>query len=240
MSEAYLIAAARGSVLSLSGKPHAEQVQPILTELFEKSGAPARRLQEVHWHGGDQDFWLSSSLGPSAGFSPDLARFQWPAVALLAHLELQNCARAIEAGERDLVLLAQEAGDQVVVLLLASPAAVGTHNLSPMARLDLRFALSSAPAGLLKSARTALDKADKEQEPAEIQWIASARRLEPAALKAAFPSAQVLAPGADTPVADLFLLHALVSRLVEEKAGWGLLLSEGPQKSGLVTRVERI
>jgi hypothetical protein len=240
MSEAYLIAAAQAGISSISGKPHIEQIQPALQDLFDHAGAPARRVQEVHWHGGDQEFWLSS-LGPSFGFSPGLARFQWPPFALLVHSQLQNSARAIEAGERDLVLLAQEAGDQAILLLLASPAAVGTYNLSPYARLDQKFTLSSAPDGLLQNARAGLEKADQgRDDPVEIQYLASARRLEQAEFRAAFPSALWLGPDGQTPAADLFLLQALASRLVQEKARWGLLLSEGPLKSGLATRVERV
>src|SRR6266540_3671560 len=64
MSEAYLIAAAQGKILPISGISHAEQVSPILRDLFEKSGAPVLGVKEIHWDGGDEEFWLSA-LGRS-------------------------------------------------------------------------------------------------------------------------------------------------------------------------------
>jgi hypothetical protein len=165
------------------------------------------------------------------------------------------------------VILAQETGEQAVVLLLASPSAVGLYNLSPRACLGHKFAISSAPDGLLRAAGSALKKANQaladkeaaqnvlnpptnekdpsskkaaEQETGEVQWIAAARRPDTASLKTAFPQARWLGPDQEVPPGDLFLLCALVSRLEAEKARQGLLLSEGPQKSGLVTLVERI
>jgi len=247
MSEAYLIAATQGNVSSFSSLSHAGQVEPILQTLFEKSGVPPRRIREIHWHGGDEEFWLSS-LGQTLGFAPDLARFQWPTVPLLAHSALQNIARSIEDGEADLVLLAQETAGQAVVLLLASPGAVGVYNLSPKARIGQKLALSSAPNGLLKAACVALNKVDREsaEQDAEppgavnMQWLASAKRLDAPSAEEIFPGARWVKPGEETPPGDLFLLRALVTRLEEEKAQRGLLLSEGPQKSGLVTLVERI
>ncbi len=260
MSEAYLIAATHGNVSSLSSHSHAGQVRPILQELFKKSGAPARRVQALHWHGGDQEFWLSS-LDSSPrfgelqetmlGFLPEMARYQWPAVPLLVHYALQSTARAIEDEDADLVLLAQETGDQAVALLLASPAVVGIYNLSPRARISRKLALSSAPDGLLKAACIALNKPVRETpvpdadqpNPADVQWLAAAKRLAPAQSPSQdeyFPGARWLLPGKELPPGDLFLLCALVDRLEGEKAQRGLLLSEGPQKSGLVTVVERI
>jgi hypothetical protein len=264
MSEAYLIAVSQGKISPLSDISHLEQVRPILQSLFEKGGAPVRRIQEIHWHGGDEEFWFNS-LGRSMGFAPDLAGFLWPPTALLGHVQLQNMARAIEAGERDLVILAQETGEQAVALLLASPSAVGLYNLSPRACLSHKLAVSSAPDGLLKAAFSALKKADEslagqgleedtaseETSPAspgnrmepkdgKVQWIAAALRPDPAALKAAFPGARWLGADHTVPPGDLFLLSALIGRLEVEKAHRGLLLSEGSQRSGLVTLVERV
>jgi len=252
MSEAYLIAAVQGNISSLSGHPHVEQVRPILQRLFEKSGVPARRVQELHWHGGDQEFWLNS-LGTAFGFTQELARFQWPGTVLLAHWMLQSAARSIEAGDRDLVILAQETGDQVVALLLASPDAVGIYNLSPRARLGQKLTLSSAPGGLLAAASAVLEKADGspadrsladqeavDQGSTEIQWVAAARQPEADSINASFRAARWLGSDKEVPPGDLFLLCALVGQLEEDKAQRGLLLSEGPQKSGLVTLVERV
>ncbi len=251
MSEAYLIAANQGSLNPFSSQPHAEQIRPVLQELFEKSGCAPRRVRQLHWHGGDQEFWLAS-LGQTFGFAPDLARYQWPSLPLLAHSSLQGIARTIEAGDTDLVLLAQETGDQLVVLLLASPSAVGLYNLSPRACLRHKLAVSGAPGGLLQAARAALQKASQkpaEEDPAgegeskretiTVQWLAAARRMG-AAQDAAFPGARWVTPSAEIPPGDLFLLHALVKRLEEEKEQYGLLISEGPYRSGQATLLERI
>jgi hypothetical protein len=258
MREAFLVAAAQGYLKPISGQSHVEQVEPILRELLEKSGAPGRWIEEIHWHGGDQEFWLSAlgpSQGASLGFVPEIARFQWPAVALLAHASLHSLARAIEAGDANLVLLAQEAGDQVAALLLASPAAVGNHHLAPRARLDRKMAISSLPDGLLNAARAGLGREEPGQDrekPAEnsppqsdIQWLAMAGRndlpaFQPQALREVFPAALRLDLPAGTPSADLFLLKALVERLEDRQAQHGLLVSQGPQRSGLATFVERI
>jgi hypothetical protein len=174
MSEAYLIAISFGKLSPLSDISHVEQVRPILQSLFQKSGVPARRVQEIHWHGGDDEFWFNG-LGRLAGLPPEVAGFHWPATALLAHTQLQNMARTIEAGGRDLVILAQETSGQVVTMLLASPSAVGIYNLSPRACLGHKLAVSSAPDGLLKTAFLALKKADEvaarvraEQDAAEL------------------------------------------------------------------------
>src|SRR5512146_1922514 len=102
MSEAYLIAAAQRSLPPISGQSHFDQVEPVLSDLLEAGRAPARRIHEIHWHGGDQEFWLSAfgrSQGTSLGFTAEMARFQWPSVALMAHACLQGIARAIETGD---------------------------------------------------------------------------------------------------------------------------------------------
>jgi hypothetical protein len=151
----------------------------------------------------------------------------------------------METGEADLVLLAQETGDQAVVLLLASPAVVGEYNLSAQVRIQRKLALSSIPDGLLTSAWAALSKPGQEESEqpnvAGVQWLAAAKRLwQPSPAGDSFPGAKWIQPDKELPPGDLFLLSALADRLEAEKAQRGLLLSEGPQKSGLVTLVERI
>ena len=69
MSEAYLIAFSQGRISPLSGVSHVEQVRPIVQSLISQSGVPARRVQEIHWHGGDKEFWFNS-LRPAVGFAP--------------------------------------------------------------------------------------------------------------------------------------------------------------------------
>jgi hypothetical protein len=261
MLEAYLIAAIRGTISSLPGDPRAGQAWRILRELLGKTGVPARRVQALHWHGGDEGSWISSlchsprdgeSQKPAPGFPPKAALFQWPAAPLLAHASLQSVARAIEAGDTDLVILAQECGGQVVACLLASPALVGIYNLSPQAVIRRKLASSSADGGLIKAAATALPHAGRdgdEPEPAgpcaaEVEWLAASSRPEPSSQAISsedgFPAARWLDLDPEDPTGDLFLLLALLNRLGKEKARWGLLLSEGRQRSGLATCLERI
>jgi len=233
--EAYLIAAARGPLQSLSARPHIEQVQPILDELLKTSGAPARRVQEIHWHGGGDEYWLSG-LGETYGFANEMARFFWPVTPLLAHTLLHLTARVLISGERELVILAQETGEQAAALLLASPAAVGRYNLVPRARVGAKLALSSTPNGLLAAARAALESAG--QEMGDVRMLAAARRINTTGDP--FPGAQWISPGPELPSGDFFLLAELVKRLEQEKQQCGLLISTGPQKSGLVTLLERV
>jgi hypothetical protein len=251
-SEAYLIAAAQGAVQAFSGRGHAQQVRPTLEALLGGAGVPPRSVQEIHWHGGDDEYWLGS-LDESFGFAPDVARFQWPVTPLLVHYVVQSSARAMEAKDRELVIVAQETGGQVCALLLASPVVVGRHNLSPQARVARKFSLSSRPGGLIPAAMAALEKADRleaEQatedevaaselpQPGVVQWCATARKGLPG--MESFRGAQWLLPGGDLPSGDLFLLAALSARLAESKAPRGMLLSEGSQKAGLATVLERV
>lgn len=226
----YLAGAARGPVQSLSGQPRVAQVEPVLKKLLDGAGVKTDAIQEIHWLGGDDEFWLSG-LGRAAGFAPGLARFQWPAVPLLAHTILQSAARVVEAGEKDLVILAQEAGGEAELLLLASQEAVQNGHLVPIARIGFKRAVSAVPDGLLPAAQSALAAAGQP----DIQWLAAARQI---AAGSAFSAAQWLYPGADLPSGDLFLFSALAARLAQENARYGLLVSEGPQKSGLVTLLE--
>ncbi|HEX9018505.1 MAG TPA: hypothetical protein VF806_04935 [Anaerolineaceae bacterium] len=233
--EAYLVATAQGDIEPFTSRPHIEQARPVLQALLALSGAPAKRIQEIHWHGGDEEFWLSG-LGQSDDFSPSLARFHWPVTALLPHVILQSAGRALESGDRDLVILAQETAGTLITLLLASPAAVGRHNLTPRARLSTKLTFSSTPDGPLPAALTALEKSG--QAASEIAWLGASRRFNGA--QQAFPAARWVGLGPQTPAGDLFVFAALVDCLVTEKSAAGLLVSEGPQKSGLATLVERV
>lgn len=233
--EAYLIAAAQGPVQTLSAAPRSEQVRPILESLLQISGVPARRVQEIHWHGGEDEYWLNR-LGEAHGFGTDLARFFWPVTPLLPHTILQLTARAVESGDRDLVLLAQESSGRAVALLLASPAAVGRHNLIPRARIGAKLSLSGSVDDLPSAAKKSLEQVGQELDG--LAFLAAARPAR--ALANLFPGAQWILPGADLPSGDLFLLAALLQRLEGEQRKCGLLLSSGPQKSGLATLLERL
>jgi len=231
MTEAYLIAGVTGLIEPISSKPRTEQVRKTLDELLQKTGVPSGRIQELHWLGGDDEFWLSSVEGEN----DQMVRFQWPAGPLLAHYMLQSCVRTIESGETDLILLAQEVGGQAVLLMLASPSAVGRHNLSPRVRIGPLFSLNAGKGGLA-AARAALER--KGLDPGAVQWLAASRALETPSANSAFPAAQRLQPAGDVLAADLFLFNAIADRL--EKGKLALLLSLGPQRSGLGTLVERI
>ena len=234
-AQAYLIAAARGAIQSLSGKPLAEQARPILEQLFQ-NGIPARRIQEIHWHGREDEYWLNN-LGETQGFSPDIARFFWASAPLIAHSMLHLAARAIEAGERELVILAQESGDQVSALLIGSPAAVEESSAAPRLRIANKLVLSSRPNGLSSAIAAVLTKAG--QDPAGVHLIASARQPAQAAGEKAFANARWLTPGGEIHAGDYFLLPALADALEAGQGQRGLLVSEGPQKSSLVTVFER-
>ena len=84
MSQAFLIAASQGENNALSGAPIADQARPILLDLFKQAGLQPQRLQEIHWCGGDPDYWLTSLIH-QVGFSAEIARFQWPVARLISH-----------------------------------------------------------------------------------------------------------------------------------------------------------
>jgi hypothetical protein len=234
-TSAYLLAVAQGVTDSFSGRPHPEQVRPILENLWNEAGLSAGQVQEIQWLGGDEEYWLGA-LDESFGFSADTARFHWPVTPLLPHVMLQASARTIEAGQRELVLLAQETGGQAVILLLASPAIARSQGTAPRARIGLKLALSSKPDGLLKAAREAWEKSGRE--PGDVRWLTSARRpANPSATP--FSAARWLDVDRKLPTGDLFMLAALAKRLAEGDSGAGLLYSDGQAKSGLVTFLER-
>lgn len=230
----YLVAFAQGAAETLSGRPHIEKVLPVLEELLKKCGPGAGQVQEIHWHGGDDDYWLGG-LGEAQGFAQDVARFHWPVTPLLPHAMLHLVSRSIDAGQRDLVLLAQETGGQVIALLLASVAAAGRLNAAPPARIGLKLAVSSAQGGLLQASGTAWEQSGRD--PRSVRWITSARRGARTG-EHPFPSARWLDAEPDTPAGDLFMLAALAVRLGEDAEGAGLLFTGGPTKSGFVTFLE--
>lgn len=242
MSQAFLIAANQGENSALSGVPLADQVRPMLLDLFNRAGLQPQRLQEIHWCGGDPDYWLTSLI-EQVGFSVDIARFQWPVAPLISHFVMQNAARSIETGARDLILLSQVSGDRVAALLLASPAAVGRYNLAPRARIAACFSIgldskqrAGSPEAFLESGRSVIEK--NGEDLAEVHLLAAERPPSNKAVGEVFPSASWLNPSVRG--GDYALLDALVSRLEEEKQHFGLLLSTGPQNTGLATLVERV
>lgn len=230
--EAYIVAAELGAVQPLSAAPRSEQVRPILDGLLKTSGVSARDVQEFHWHGGEDEYWLNR-LGEAQGFSPDMVRFFWPVTPLLPHSIFHLSARAIEAGDRDLIFLGQEHSGNAVALLMASSSAVERYNLSPRVRVGAKLTLNSGADGLLASARKALGHAGQMDRP---PLLAASRLI--SAADGTFPGAQWLLPGPNLPGGDLFLLAGLVIHLDDDQQSRGLLLSSGPQKSGLVTMLE--
>jgi|GEM_PF-1263135 len=242
MSQAFLIAASQGENNALSGAPIADQARPILLDLFKQAGLQPQRLQEIHWCGGDPDYWLTSLIH-QVGFSAEIARFQWPVAPLISHFVLQNAARSIETGARDLILLSQVSGERVTALLLASPAAVGRYNLAPRARIAACFSIgldskqrAGSPEAFLETARSVIEKSGEDL--ADVHLLAAERLPANKAVNKGFPSASWL--NSSVRGGDYALLHALVSRLEEEKQRFGLLLSTGPQSTGLATLVERV
>jgi hypothetical protein len=252
MSEAYLIAAANGQINT--GYPRAELVKSVIQSLLQKSNVPARRVQEAHWHESSANL-LEPGLGSrlqELDFSPDLVTLQWPSTPLLVHYTLQAAVRAVTAGERDLIIISQfgQVGhltqDLAVSLLLASPKAVGRHNVVPRARFSACLTLNMRAENFYENVRAGLEKKRahdveeaEEQPEVKVDWLAAARKLDGSPEKV-FPGAQWLPTEDAASSGELFLLHALVEKLSETSAAGGLLVSSGPQSAGLVTLVEPV
>ena len=237
MSAALLIAAAQGPVSTMTGMPYDEQIQPLLESLLTRTALPARAVQELHWFSASEEYWFTA-LAQRVNLAPDLPHFHWPAVPLLSHAILQSISRAIEVGERDLVLLGQQSGELALVLLLASQSAMDQHHLVGRATIDGRADLNRRPDGFVKAAARRLSAAGRS--PADIRMIASPVPLTAAEVKAALPSAKGLLSGSGPQTGDLFLFDRLVSALEDSHQSHGLLISTGPHGSGLATWVERI
>lgn len=258
--EAYLIDTAAGQIKA--GWPRAELVRDVLLNLFGKTGAPARRLQEIHWLESSANLLEPGLLAQTRdiGLLDTLAVFQWPSAPLLAHFVLQAAVRSIAAGERDLVLVAQfgQTGqlsqDHLIMLLLASPQAVGRHNLAPQVRFARMRSLNGRAAGFAETLRelSAPDPVEEDQQentenespksstPLPIRWLGAARPVAGLVVNDIFPGADWVGPDPETPAGDLFVLGRLLERLAEQKDRCGVWLTEGPQTVRLATLIERI
>jgi hypothetical protein len=301
MSEAFIASAAYLPVEP--GQPRADVASAVLQSLLRSAGLLAKRIPEIHWQvppraaaaagaqrGQEYDI---DALGPwliqvaqRLSFAPELAAFLWPAAPLLDHYILQSAARSLQTRQRDLIIVGQFSGpliagdglEQAGALLLASPAAIGRHNLGPRARIAAALSISAGQGGLLSAASTALkhlsdreraarqplpanknsqqhilplpdqfesDQPGEEIEPErfdlpsldEISWLASAAPN--GDLSTCFPQARWLK---DRPPAAgaVLILNGLLSTLEHHPDQWGLLVSSGPQETGLATLIERI
>jgi hypothetical protein len=281
MSEAFIISSFQTVIEP--GQPRSEAAAAVLQGLLLEAGLPARRIQEIHWQvpprgsapaGTEraQEYdvdplgpWLIQ-LAQRLGFSPGLSAFLWPAAPLLDHYILQSNARAMQLNARDVVILGQFAAPgggphqpgHAAVVLLASPAAVGRHNLAPQARLAALLAFNAAQSGILGSACAALkrlnpgvelsEQPEAQEEPAsnlypepeDVAWLAGAVPLAENEKAVSFPNAQILVTKPPAPSGDLFLLAELVKTMAGSKTDWGLLIGHGPQETGLITLLERI
>jgi len=250
MSEAYLLAS-----VDVEGS-----AQAALQSLLERSGIPDNRIQEMHWFALPVDSSAESS-SELANHIPKAAIFQWSSGSALEHYVLQSTARAIQCGERALIVLGQSWESQSTALLLSSPSAVGRYNLLPKARFSARFSINAAPDKVPGEAAAAIQtlvsrQAKTEEEPAEdefptpdhIHWIASALpghdkiNLAEHFSQAHWLPAESSAAGGG----DCFLLNRLLHTLEENRQQWGLLLSAGARQTGnlpvttLVSLIERL
>jgi hypothetical protein len=234
VSEAYVIDA----IEQPSGQ---EQYLSLLEGLLKKAGIPPRRVEEIHTIG---------NLGGSRSLSemwtdPAPAHFTWPSAAGLAHFVLHACARAVENGERDVLLLAQVGENHLAALILASPAGVGRHNLVPRARLGNRWALAGPPEAAFAAINQAMMKS--AGEPVEVGWVAagpvSGEALAREALAwevigGVFPRASRLSLTLGQ--GDFSALAALIAQLEAARDRYGLLVSCAERQPILATLVERI
>lgn len=250
MSEAYILACVAVEGLA----------QAALHSLLERTSIPANRVQEMHWF-----IPPTPPLGELDGGLTEIATnaaiLQWSSGSALEHYVLQSTARALQCGERALIVLGQSWENQSTALLLSSPSAVGRYNLLPKARISARFSISAAPDTVLGETAAAIQalaarQAKTEDEPEEdefptpdhIHWIASTLPgHDKINLAEHFSQARWLP--AESPAAgggDCFLLNGLLHALEENRQQWGLLISAAAQQTGnlpittLVSLIERL
>lgn len=195
------------------------QVEPLQGNLLwsaleQRAHTRLRGVQEVHAIGGG----LAGCLTEIALASPGAALYSWQEQPLLAHILLHNAARALESGERDLIVLLQAGGENAAALLLASPAAVGRYNLLPRARMSLRLALRCSADDFAQVVETAIGQPLAQR----IGVAAGAAVAAGAEHSAAFAAARRVSA---QHASDLFALHALAQVMDDEHLEAGLLLS---------------
>lgn len=155
--------------------------------------------------------------------------YNWPSLPWISAYLIQDTCRAIIVGEHALISLIESTPNGIDQTILASPQAVGLHNLFPRAHLPFWWAL---PASKLAQTSQRMEKAGFD--PAQVGWLAG----DPSSvseLSGQFPNSNPLpAPGAGM-VAQLNLL---VQQLIETHSTFGLLAGKTPSGSLLFTLVE--
>lgn len=117
---------------------------------LENSDVKAARIQDFIFGTDDAEMPDPQALARLTGLA-------CPVVTVSSSLRaLGFAAQSILCEEAYLVLVGGAQGGQCAALLLASPAAVGVHNLMPLARLDA-FSLSGADVALKKAELAAED-----------------------------------------------------------------------------------
>ncbi|HTX78858.1 MAG TPA: hypothetical protein VMC62_04280, partial [Longilinea sp.] len=92
-------------------------------------------VQAVHWVG-SAEYCQKLPKEFCAHFSDTPTPFCWPEAPLLDHLLLQNLIHSILLDEVELALIGQTLPQGSAVMLLASPHAIGRHNIMPSARVE--------------------------------------------------------------------------------------------------------
>ncbi len=244
MSEAYLLTSAAQAAQS---SPQA------LEKVLRKAGLAARHVQEIHWLQ-DQPESLPWQAG-QMDLNSNLAVFQWQATALLDHFTLQAAIRALLNEDRHVMVVGQTTQGQEAALLLASPTAVGRYNAVPTARLAACLSVNTREKGLLPAVQAALERHARAlvrqatetvdgEEPEqgedfpkieEIKLLAGSAGA--AGLAETFPQAEWVE---GQPGGIYAQLDGLAAALESKQENWGLLISQGPHDSGLVTLVQRV
>lgn len=115
-----------------------------LRRALEDSGVKAARVQDLI-------FGTDDAEAPDPQTLARLTGLACPVVTVSSSLRtLIFAAQSILCEEVDLVLVGGAQDGQCAALLLASPAAVGIHNLMPLARVEA-FSLAGADAALKKA-----------------------------------------------------------------------------------------
>jgi hypothetical protein len=208
-------------------------VEATLKTLLEKTSIQPEWVDAVYWLGGDI---VSGSL-EEIGLERTAPVLSWPGLPLMDHFMLHSVARSLFTKEAGLVIMGQQIGDVAGAVLMASPAAVKQHNLTPQANLTARLLLS--PAGSpLASIRQALENM-QENAPQALACIApvDSDSLEILADEIeAFNPAIRIEPA---PSGVIMQLNLLAAALQEEQAGCGLLVSAVPHRPLLATLIQK-
>jgi hypothetical protein len=155
MSEVYWITGVVESAASAPGS----LTQTTLKEIFKVTGIGPEQLDAVFWIGGD----LHPVVIEEEGIPPTLPFFTWPGLPLLDHFMLHDACRSILSGDCDLIVIGQQLGNIAGAALLASPKAVGRHNLMPRAKMAARLALG-LEGSPISAMRTMIDGLEQDNK----------------------------------------------------------------------------